>query len=227
MDIREAISNRRSIRSFNPDPVPKEVLSELLERALRAPSWANTQPWELAIVSGKQISEIRRGFVQKAEDEPLSDIARPKAFPEPYNSRRVSLGLDLFKAKGIKREDREGRGWWRLQGLNNFGAPAIIYLCIERSLYYQGEGLNVWPVFDCGLVAENIMLLATGYGLGTIPQAQSVIFPDIIRKVLGMPESKLIVLGISVGYPNWDDPANQFRAPREQLSKIARWYGFD
>jgi nitroreductase len=87
--------------------------------------------------------------------------------------------------------------------------------------------LNIWPVFDCGLVAENIMLLATRYGLGTIAQIQAVVYPDVLRKVLGIPDSKVIVLGIAVGYPDWDDPVNQFRSEREPLDNVSTWYGFD
>jgi nitroreductase len=71
------------------------------------------------------------------------------------------------------------------------------------------------------------MLLATQYGLGTIPQIQAVVYPDVLRKVLGIPDSKVIVLGISVGYPDWDDPVNQFRSEREPLDNVSTWYGFD
>ncbi len=226
MDICEAVNQRKSIRAFKPDPVPQQVFSEIMELALRAPSWANTQPWEFAVVSGRELEEIRRGFVEKAEEEPTPDIARPQQFPEPYDTRRRALGTKLFEVKGIRREDREGRGWLRLQGLKHFGAPSVIYICIDRSFYFQDRSLNVWPIFDCGLVAENIMLLATKYGLGTIPQAQAVIFPDILRKVLRIPDSKLIVLGIAIGYPNWDDPVNQFHSERELLDKVVKWYGF-
>ena len=133
----------------------------------------------------------------------------------------------LFEIKGISREDRKKRKWWRLQGLKLFDATTVIYIYVDRSFYLQGNGLNVWPIFDCGLIAENIMLLATKYGLGTIPQAQSIQYPDVVRKVLGMPNSKLIVLGIPIGYPNWDDPINQFRSEREPLDKVAKWYGFN
>lgn len=114
-----------------------------------------------------------------------------------------------------------------MQGLRLFGAPCVIYIYIDRSFYRQGDGLNIWPVFDCGLVAENIMLLATKYGLGTVPQIQAVVYPNVLRKVLGIPDSKLIVLGISVGYPDWDDPVNQLRSEREPLDNVSTWYGFD
>ena len=227
MDIVEAVNQRKSIRAFKSDAVALDILRQIMELALRAPSWANTQPWEFAIVSGKELEEIRRGFIEKAEEEPTTDIARPQEFPEPYDTRHRAITAKFLEIKGIRREDREGRGWWRLQGLRHFGAPSIIYIYIDRSFYFQGDGINVWPIFDCGLVAENIMLLATKYGLGTIAQAQAVIYPDVVRKALRIPNSKLIVLGIAIGYPDWNDSINQFRSEREPLDKVAKWYGFD
>ncbi len=227
MDILEAIAQRRSIRAFKSDSVPREVLTKIMEQALRAPSWANIQPWEFAIVDGAMLKEIQDAFAEKVGVPPYPDVARPVAFPEPYDARRRALGVKLFEVKGIGREDREQRKWWLTQGLRSFEAPSAIYICIDRSFYFQGEGINVWPIFDCGIIAGYIMLLASQYGLGTIPQIQAVDYPDILRKVLGIPDSKLIVLGIAVGYPDRDDPINQFRSEREPLDKIARWYGFD
>ncbi len=227
MDIVEAIRHRKSIRAFKPDAMPQEILKEIMELALRAPSWANTQPWEFAIVSGRKLEEIRHAFIEKAEELPNSDLAAPREFPEPFNGRRRAIGRKLFEIKGISREDREKRGWWRLQGLRLFEAPSVIYIYIDRSFYLQGDRLNVWPLFDCGMIAENIMLLATKYGLGTIPQIQAVSYPGVLRKVLGIPDSKLIVLGIAIGYPDWDDPINQSRSEREPLDKVTKWHGFE
>jgi nitroreductase len=226
MDISEAIDRRKSIRAFKSDPVPKETLREIVELALRAPSYDNTQPWEFAIVTGEKLQEIRQAFVEKAE-EANPDIALIREFPQPYDTRRRVLGRKVLELKGIKREDKEKRVWWLLQGLRSFEAPCVIYIYIDRSFYLQGDRLNIWPVFDCGLVAENIMLLATRYGLGTIPQIQAVVYPDVLRKILGIPGSKLIVLGIAVGYPDWDDPVNQLRSEREPLDNMSTWYGFD
>jgi nitroreductase len=103
----------------------------------------------------------------------------------------------------------------------------VIYLLIDQSMFHQSKGTNVWSVCDCGSVVQNIMLLATSYGLGTIAQAQSVIYPDIIRKVVDIPASKLIALGIAVGYPDWENPANQRPTERESVGCITSWYGFD
>ena len=220
MIVAEAIRERKSIRAFKPDPVSRDMLCQIIEQALRAPSWANTQPWEFAIVTGKQLKEIQEGFLKRGEQEPTPDIARPYEFPEPYMSRINKLPT---KKQMLTKEDMELH---RTRNFTHYGAPAVIYLLIGRTFFYQHKGINVWSIYDCGSVVQNIMLLASACGLGTIAQAQAVIYPDIIRRVLTIHESKLIALGIGIGYPDWDDPINHKRTEREPLTTIANWYGF-
>ena len=221
MDVVEAIRERKSVRAFKPDPVSQDMLRQIVEQALRAPSWANTQPWEFAIVTGKQLEEIKKRFLERGEQEPQSEVARPYEFPEPYLSR-----IQALAPKGWT-PTKENMDIRRIQNYKNYGAPAMIYLLVDRTMFYQSKGINVWSLYDCGSVVQNIMLLATNYRLGTVAQAQSVVYPDIIRKVLGIPESKLIALGIAIGYPDWDNPVNQSRTQREPLGNVAKWYGFD
>ena len=222
MDIVEAIRERKSFRAFKPDPVPQAVLREIMEQALWAPSWANTQPWEFAIVGGSKLKEIEEGFVARGMQEPKSDIARPYEFPEPYMARIRALAPR-------PREERTKEEWeaHTMENYRHYGAPVCIYLLIGRSFFYQSGGINAWSLYDCGSVVQNIMLLATNKGLGTVAQAQAVTYPDIIRKVLGIPESKLIALGIAIGYPDRDNPVTQRRTTREPLDNIAEWYGFE
>jgi nitroreductase len=220
MDVIEAIMERKSIRAFKPDPVSVDMLKKIVEQALRAPSWANTQPWKFAIVTGKQLKEIQKGFLERGEQELNPDVARPYEFPQPYMSRIMALPT---KKQTRTKKDMDLR---RIRNYTHYGAPTVIYLLVGRSFFYQQKGINVWSLYDCGAVVQNIMLLATCYGLATIAQAQAVVYPDIIRKVLGIPESKLIALGIAIGYPDWDNPINQSRTQREPLSEVAKWYGF-
>ena len=220
MDISEAIDQRKSIRAFKPDPVSKDTLKKILEEATRAPSWANTQPWEFAIATGKPLEEIRAAFLEKFLASPNPDVPRPPEFPRRYADRiRV---LDK-QNRLVTPKDWESR---RIQNFKHYGAPAVIYLLTDRDFYYQSKGLNVWALYDCGAVAENIMLLAAKHGLGTVAQAQAVVFPDILRKVLAIPESKILVLGIAIGFPDWGSPLNQFRTEREPLESISTWHGF-
>ena len=97
---------------------------------------------------------------------------------------------------------------------------------IDHSLNADGY-LNARAVFDCGLVAMNIMLVATKYGLGTCPEMVPVFYPDVLRKHLDTSDSKLFVAAIAIGYPDWDDPINHLRSEREPLHNIAKWCGFE
>ena len=216
MELVQAISARQSIRAFKPDPVPRELLKEIMERAIWAPSWGNTQPWDFFIATGGKLAEIQRGFAERVGQASVLDVARPEGFPEEYVSRRRTLPVP-------PPQNRDGH----LRVYRNYGAPCVIYICTGRSLYFQSRGTNAWAIFDCGLVAENIMLLATNHGLGTVAQAQAVAYPEILRKVLEVPDTLLVVLGIAVGYPDWNDPANQRRSTREPASNIVRWHGFE
>jgi nitroreductase len=226
MDIEEAINTRRSIRAFKPDPVSPEILQQILKVALKAPSWTNIQPWEFSIATGKTLEEIRQSYLERIGTEPNLEIPRPKIFPEPYDTRRRTAIAQSQEAQGIKREDKEGRKVWEHKQLTNFGSPCEIYVYTDRSFYRHETGINPWPIFDCGMVAENIMLMATKFGLGTILQAQAVAHPDILRKALGIPDSKLIVVGMAIGYPDWQSPLNKFKTFKEPLSILTKWFGF-
>jgi nitroreductase len=220
MNISEAIGQRKSIRAFKKNPVSLEILKNILEESIRAPSWANTQPWEFAVATGKPLDEIRSGFLEKSKTSPSPDVPRPPAFPGRYAARiRV---LDK-QNRLVTQKDWDSR---RIQNFKHYGAPAVIYLLTRREFYYQTKGLNVWALYDCGAVVENIMLLATQYELGTIVQAQAASYPEVLREILDIPESKIIFLGIAIGYPDWDNPINQFRTERESLENIATWHGF-
>ncbi|MBN2098876.1 MAG: nitroreductase [Dehalococcoidia bacterium] len=226
MDIVEVIKQRKSIRAFKPTPVPQEVLSRIAELALRAPSWANTQPWELAIVSGAKLEAIKEAFSTQHGARALPDFPGPEEFPEAYKNRFQNLAAKMSEAAKKGRRGKKA-GEWYLQGPRLYGAPAAIYILIDRSFFEQRVGLNVYPVFDCGLLAQNIMLLATDHGLGTIIQAQAVHYPNVLRRMLGLPDSKLVLVGIAIGYPDWEDPINEFRSDREPVDSLVKWYGFD
>jgi nitroreductase len=123
----------------------------------------------------------------------------------------------------MTKEDFEARF---ADNARHYGATTCIYLLVGKGFLYQEKGINVWAMYDCGSAVQNIMLLATNYGLGTIAQAMAVVYPDIIRKELGIPEDKLIALGIAIGYPDLKNPINKDRRDREPLGTVAKFYGF-
>lgn len=222
MDVAEAMLLRRSIRAFKPDPVPQEVLRGIFEVARFAPSCENIQPWGIAVVTGEVLQKLRGALAEVAErDETRVDLPYNSPFPEPYNTRRRTLGLTVMGAKGIGREDKEKRRWWRVFGIQGFDAPVLVLVYTDRAFN------NTWSISDCSFLGMQIMLLATKHGLGTCPQMASTYYPDVTRSILGLPDSKLLVLGLSLGYPNWDDPVNNFPRGREAVENLVKWYGFD
>jgi nitroreductase len=78
MDILEAIRGRRSIRKYNPDPLSDEMLDEVLEAVRWAPSWANTQCWEVIVIREPEI----KARVAETLPPPLlpEGCARPSGF---------------------------------------------------------------------------------------------------------------------------------------------------
>ena len=63
MDIADAIKERKSIRAFRPDPIPREKIEEILHLALCAPSAINLQPWEITVVAGEERERLSRRLV--------------------------------------------------------------------------------------------------------------------------------------------------------------------
>ena len=221
MDLIEAVQSRRSIRGFKPDPVPREVLSEILKIASRAPSAMNTQPWEITVLTGQVLEDIKRGTMEmlKSGAPPVRDVPG-HTYDGVYKQRQVELAIGLFQLLGIAREDKEKRTEWMQRGFRQFDAPAAIIIVQDESL--TGSG----PLMDIGSVMQSICLAAVKHGLGTCIAKQGVYYPGVLRKIAGIPESKKIVIAIAIGYPDWDFPANAVETERESVEEITTWVGF-
>lgn len=220
IEIVEAIRARKSIRAFLPQPVPKQILEEVLELAARSPSWGNTQPWEVIVIGGETMEQVKEALLQAARAEVSSnpDIPYPR-FAEPYISRRRDLGYKLYQILGISREDRKAREEWALQGIRFFDAPNGLVFCLD-------EELGMWSLLDLGLFSQSVMLAALAFGLGCCSLATVVGYPGVLRETLDIPDKKKIVYGMAIGYPDWQHPANKLESPREPVASFARWRGF-
>ncbi|MBU2647604.1 nitroreductase [bacterium] len=224
MNLIDALANRKSIRSFRPDPVPKETLQEILTAAVNSPSAMNTQPWEMFVVAGDALEKIKKGNVEmlSAGNLPSPDIKFKEKFEHEYKKRQVNLAIQLFQLMGITREDKEKKFEWMQRGFRFFDAPAAIILTYDEIL-----DPAYLAYFDLGCLAHAICLTALKYDLGTCIHSQGNMYPQVIRKHIDIPESKKIFISISIGYPNWDFAANKIVSEREPLEKVTRWVGFE
>lgn len=224
MDIVEAVKTRKSIRGFKKDPVPKEVLREILEISCRAPSGSNSQPWEFAVVAGEALEKIKAGnadMYRTVGGDPYAGRRSSGDAADVYSKRSSEVMALVSDLIGMKRDDVEARRKWREQGVQYFGAPAAIFIFVDRALP------EVIPLIDIGIMIQTICLVALNYGLGTCIQGQGVMYPKIVAEHAGIPRSKRIIMSIAIGYPDWDFPANAVVTPREPLDSITTWRGFE
>ena len=221
MDVIEAIKTRKSIRGFKKDPVSKETIHKILEAAIRAPSGMNTQPWEFVVAGGKDLDLIREECSRLFNEGafPTNDMLR-QPFEGVFKKRQVDLAVELFKLMGIAREDKEARKQWMLRGFRFFDAPCQIIICADKELKYHLDMLGV------GALCQTICLAALEYGLGTCIADQGIMYDQVWRKYANIPESKRLIAGISIGYPDLDFPANKLVSSREPVDSITTWLGY-
>ena len=219
MDAIECIKSRMSIRKFKKDPVPRELLEKVIDAARYSPSYKNSQPWNVAVLSGEKKQALSDMLVKLLESgkEPCPDLPAPESWPEPEEKRIADLFRKRKEATGIDLTAPEMVRKAKKANFQFYGAPHAIYL-------YQHSSLSQWSLFDIGLFAQTLMLAACAEGLGTVPQAFVTDYAADIKKFLGIPEDMRIVLGISIGWPDMDSPVNAMRTDRVPLDEIMKWF---
>lgn len=89
MELVEAIKTRRSIRRFKEEPVAKEVIQELIDTAVWAPSASNRQPWGFAVITD-------RDYLKRLSDEAKVDLlAKMGDQPESQRYRAMMQNPDF------------------------------------------------------------------------------------------------------------------------------------
>ena len=219
MDIIEAIKSRRSIRGYKPDPVPRNIIEEILEIASRSPSSMNTQPWEFTVIAGDVLEKIKQANVEKFNAGESGNMGwEIERFKDECRERQVAVAIQLYKLMGIAREEREKRTDWERWGFRYFDAPAAIIISVDKEHLPRTQ-------FDIGLISQTIALVALKYGLGTCIQDQGITYPDVFREFAGIPESKQMIICLTIGYPDEDFPANKVESEREPIDNITTWCG--
>ena len=219
MELREAVRQRRSIRQFLPKPVPEEMIRELIADALWAPSWGNTQPWEIVVATGEKLEAFKKKNMEAlaAGKAFQTDVPMPQVWPEAYLNRYKSLGKSVLTSLAIPREDKQARAQHFVKMFGLFDAPAIILVNIDKALSLE------YAMLDVGIFLQAFCLLAHGRELGTCIMAAVVNYADIVRELFAIPENKTIVMGAILGWPDPEAAVNQFERQRGGLDKFVRW----
>ncbi|MBK1611943.1 nitrobenzoate reductase [Rubrivivax gelatinosus] len=217
-----AISSRRSIRAFRPDPVPRATVERILELASRAPSGTNVQPWKVTVLTGAARARLS-ARIRAAYDDPAERARHaeeydyyPAEWVSPYIERRRKVGWDLYGLLGIAKGDKARMHEQHGRNYAFFGAPVGLIFTISRVL-----GQGSW--LDYGMFLQNVMVAARARGLDTCPQAAFTQFHRIVADELALPQDEMLVCGMALGFADPEAPENALVTEREPVAGFARF----
>ena len=223
MNYDDVVKSRRSIRGYLDKPVPKELIREILEIAMRAPTSMNSQPWNFYVVAGEVLDRIRKGNVERnvAGVPDSREFRMGPPYAGVHRDRQVEIAVQLFQAMGIERGDKEKRMDWVLRGFRQFDAPVCVIVTYDREL----SGSDDTP-FDCGAVTTALVNAAWSRGLGCVINSQGIMQSPVVREHAGIPDDQVIMKAVAMGWPDESFPANAVVSERKSVDEAARFVGF-
>lgn len=224
MQYDETVLGRRSIRGYKQEPVPKSVVREIIELAMRAPSSMNTQPWNFYVLTGDPLDKVRSGNVERilAGVPDSREFRGHGAYAGAHRERQIEVAVQLFTAMGIERDNKEKRQDWVLRGFRQFDAPVSIVVTYDKSI----EGGDIGP-FDCGAVTNALVNAAWSRGLGCVINSQGIMQSPVVREHAGISDDQVIMICVAMGYPDDSFAANAVVSRRKSVDDAANFVGFD
>jgi nitroreductase len=219
MELVNAVKGRRSIRKFKSDNIPQEILHEILETARWAPSGGNKQPWEFYVLTGKQLEDFKRlNHESLIKEESVSpDVPWQQILPETMQKRVGDLWGNIATILNSKPVAKESQSKVHETMSLFFGAPCLIVTCIPTISFVE------YAMLDVGCILQTLCLLAYEKGIGTCIMAVAVRNPNLLRKMLSIPEDRKIIAGVAMGYPDWDSKINKFERKRADINEYVKW----
>jgi nitroreductase len=176
--ILRAIETLRSVRSFRPDPVPKETLNRILRAASMAASGSNTQPWEFVVVQDAAVkARLKEPMLRKWLERMSAATRMNQRMKETYDE-----ATDMLR--------------------NSEKVPVLIYCCLDLNRIGRGEEVRYASIYPA---VQNLMLAAYALGLGTcltIHGSTPTRGEPEVKLLLGMPENIKIACLVYIGYPS-------------------------
>lgn len=216
MDFKEVYKKERVTRKFTNRKVSEKLLAKIVKEAQHSPSLLNSQPWRAYVVTGNSLLQLKEENEKKIEagEDPNEDFASMldlawDTFPS-QNMATMGASQTYFFNNKINLFNEANR--------KMFNAPAIIYLTIPKIS-------PAWSVFDLGIFAQSLMLVAIDNGLAIMPAHSLVSYPDLVRKYANIPKDQLVGMAVAVGYPDRSAEVNDpkfypARVPFEKIYKL-------
>lgn len=224
MEFEKLIRERKSVRGYKKDPVPRDLIEEIIETAKWAPSSMNTQPWYVHVLTGEPLDRIRKGNTENMLSgvPPKRDFPMKEAYEGEHRRRQIDVAVQLFAEMEIARDDKAKRQDWVMRGFRQFDAPVSLVLTYDK--YLEPAAISQ---FDLGALSHAIVLAAWERGLGCVINGQGIMQSAVVREHAGIPDDQNIMICIAMGYPDYSFPANNVKSVREGNDEFVRYVGFD
>lgn len=203
----ELMRGRRSVRRFSPEPVPREVLEELLSAAITAPSASNKQPWRFFVVTDRARIERMAAAVRAAVDRiaahvPPESEAPFRAYGDYFTRFELAPAVIAVLHRGM----------------------SLLSSLVDQGLGDEARARIARMERDSGLVGaslalQNLLLMAHALGLGASGMTGPLVADGELKEILQVPESWGIAALVPVGFPA-EEPAPP---SRKALGKVVRW----
>jgi len=216
----EAMYSARALRRLKPDPVPEEIITKILDAAIRAPSAGNSQHWAFVVVRDP---EVRRklGFIYRKASDIAKGVyqarARPAHMSEEQYQRMMSSGAYLWEHIGDAPvllvpclRDRPPPARETLP-------PAVQAIYAEELNYTDRiRGASIYPA------VQNIILTCRAFGLATLITTNHIRCEGEVKALLGIPDDVFTYALMPIGYPE-DKFGPVKRRPVSEVAYVDHW----
>jgi nitroreductase len=197
MSLHEAVYTQRAIRNFTADPVSEEVVTTILDAAVRAPNGGNTQRWSFLVIRDRETKKRFGEWYLDAWTGLVADMNLSQTSAQPYRPSMLTQSMEDI--------------------------PVLILACLDSSTPPHGPnsltpGSSIYPA------VQNIMLAARALGLGTVLTTLHTKFEDDVKALLGIPVNVSTAALIPLGYPAQGERfGGGRRRPSAEVTFHERW----
>ena len=184
MEVLEAIRTRRTTKAFLPDPVPRELIEQVLDAAIWAPNHRLTEPWRFTVVQGAaldQLAELRRRMT----------VEYLQAQQPPRDAAQIAREGEAAYAKAL-------------------AAPVTVAVAIAQ---HQDAAIREEDYAASAAAIQNMLLAAHALGLAAFWSTNNLVSYPPALDLLGVPDDQRVVGLVQIGYPAQQREQRRTAAP--------------